>query len=156
MELLQRVFQYYNGVLMHHAYVCCHSGFILHALGLLLSVSGVFRFWLNFNPVTSLLCDWTICISLECIGACVGIEILFQIPWRSLRLRNVTLLRYFVLFMMFTMGLVNVYSMWQLCMEVHGCVSSHPEYGSMATVTLWSTISTAMSQATLLGELSWL
>ena len=136
--------------------VCDYGDFVLHGFGLLLSVLGIFRFYFSFQPLISLvllLCNWGICILLEGAGAFVGIEILLQIPWRSLKLRNVTPLRYFVLYVMFTMGLINVHSMWQLCVEVHSCVLSHPEYGWMPTATLWSTISTAMFQAILLGEL---
>ena len=136
--------------------MCNYGDFVLHALGLLLGVSGIFRFYFSFQPLISLvllLCNWGICVLLEGAGAFVGIEILLQIPWRSLKLKNVTPLRYFVLIVMSTMGLINVYSMWQLCMEVRDCVSSHPEYGWLATGPLWSTISTAMFQAILLGEL---
>ena len=38
-----------------------------------------------------------------------------------------------MLFVIFAMGLINVYSMWPLCMVVHGYVLNHPDYGWIAT-----------------------
>ena len=134
---------------------CCglrgHSS-ILHGLGLLLTISGVFRFWLHFQPSTSLLLllfNWIICIVLEC----VAVEIFFQIPWNSLKLQKVTSLRYFVLVALFTMGLINVHSTWQLCTGVRDCVLELPEYGWTAVVLLWLAMITAMSHSIELGEL---
>ena len=59
---------------------------------------------------------WIRCIMFEK-------KILFQIPWRYLRVQNVTLLRYFVVALLVVMGAINVHSMWQLCMEVHNSMN---------------------------------
>ena len=79
------------------------------------------------------------------------IQVLFQRPY--MKLRSVTPLAWFVLFAMFTMGVIHVDSMWLLCMDVHDHVLSHPEYSWMTIGILWSAISTTMFQAILLGEL---
>ena len=52
----------------------------------------------------------------------VAVEILSQIPWNYLKFQNVTGFRYFVLIVMFIMGIINVYSMWELCMGVRDFV----------------------------------
>lgn len=125
---------------------------LLHILGLLLNVSGVFRFWLNHRSFESprlLLFNWSVCILLEC----VAVEILFQIPWRHLKLQKVTPLRYFVFVVILVMGLTNVYTMWQLCMEVYNGVLNHPEYSWMTVLPpLYLAMLTAMSHAIVLGK----
>ena len=127
---------------------------ILHTLGLLLNLSAIFRFWLNFQLLESLyllLFNWGVCILLEC----VAVEISFQIPWRYLKFRNITWLRCFVFVVIFTMGMINIYTMWQVCMQVHDCVMlSHQDHNWMViTQPLWLAMGTAMSHAAVLGEL---
>ena len=98
-----------------------------------------------------LLFNWSVCIVLEC----VAVEILFQIPWRHLKFQNITPLRYFVFVVMLLMGLVTIYTMWQLCMEVYDAVLSHQEYSWMIIVPpMCLAVFTAMSHAMVLGELS--
>ena len=80
-------------------------------------------------------------------------EILFQIPWRHLKLQKVTPLRYFVFVVILVMGLTNVYTMWQLCMEVYNGVLNHPEYSWMTVLPpLYLAMLTAMSHAIVLGK----
>ena len=79
-------------------------------------------------------------------------EILFQIYWSQLKFQNITPLRYFVLVLIFGMGLVNVYSMWQLCMEVHDCVTYQEYNWLIVAPPMWLTVSTAMLQTIILGE----
>ena len=126
---------------------------ILHTLGLLLNLSAIFRFWVNFQLLESLyllLFNWGVCIVLEF----VAVEILFQIPWKHLKLQDVTLLRHFTFVVTFLMGLVNIYTMWQLCMQVHDCVLSHQDYNWVVIIPpLWLAMATAMSHAIVLGEL---
>ena len=79
-------------------------------------------------------------------------EILFQISWRQLKFQNVTLLRRFVMVLIFTMGLINIYSMWQLMREVRDCVA-YKEYNWMIVAPpMWLTMSTAMLHTLILGE----
>ena len=126
---------------------------ILHALWLLLNFSTVLRFWLNvqpFEPLYLLLFNWGVCILLEC----VAVEILFQIPWKHLKLKEITLLRCFAFVVIFTVGLINIYAVWCLCIQVHDCVLSHKDYNWMVvTPPLWLAMATAMCHAIVLGEL---
>ena len=80
-------------------------------------------------------------------------EILFQIPWRYLRLQSVTLLRYIVLALLVVMGAINVYSMWRLCMEVYACVISLQEPSQLTSSLLYLAMLTAMLHSVVLSEL---
>ena len=123
----------------------------MHTLGIILSISGVFRFYFDFQPLVSLLLlllNWVICILLES----AAVEILFQIPWRQLRFQNITLLRHFTLALLVTMGIINIYSMWQLCMEVHNCVTYQQYKWLTVAPPMWATIITAMLHTMILGE----
>lgn len=151
---------------------CCNLCNInmLHVLGLLLTVIEIF-FWLcvppkhllHFQMLTSLFpllfrfaslfllsFNQIICILLESIA----METLLQIPWHHLKLQNVTSLRYFVLNVMFAMGLINVYSVWKICMEVQDCMLSHLECNSMiiAPPLVWLAMVTALFHSIILGE----
>ena len=129
---------------------------MLHALGLLLSISGVFTFWISFQSLTHLfllLLNCILYILLECVDASARVELFCQIPW-YLQQRNFPPLRYVMFFIMFVVGLViNSESMEQLYMKVLNRVSSHPEYGWMVAYLLWLTTSVAIFQARTLGEL---
>ena len=127
---------------------------ILHTLGLLLNLSAIFRFWLDFQLLESLyllLFNWGVCILLEC----VAVEILFQIPWKHLKFWNITWLRCSAFVVIFTMGIINIYTMWQVCMQVHDCVIlSHQDYNWVVkTPPLWLAMFTAMGHAIVLGKL---
>ena len=80
---------------------------------------------------------------------CVAVEILFQIPWMDLRLHGITCLRCLAFVVIFTMGMINIYTMWQVCMQVHDCVIlSHQDYNWVVkTPPLWLAMFTAMSHA---------
>ena len=129
---------------------------MLHVLGLLLSISGIFTFWISFQSFTHLfllLFNCILYILFECVDASVRIELLFQMPWKCLKLRNVTQPYLLLMMLAIIIGLINVDSMWELYMKFLNRVSSHPEYGWVVACLLWLTISVAMSQAILLGEL---
>ena len=87
-------------------------------------------------------------MSLEC----VAVEILFQIPWTYLRLYNITVLRCLVFAAIFIMGMINIYTMFQLCMEVYQCVLSYSECVWVVIVPLWLAMAATMLHTIVLGE----
>ena len=80
-------------------------------------------------------------------------EIFFQISWRQLKFQNITSLRCLVFVLIFTLGLINIYSMWQLCWEVRDCVACEEHNWLIVAPPMWLTISTAMLHTIILGEL---
>ena len=53
------------------------------------------------------------------------------------------------------MGMINIYTMWQVCMQVHdGVILSHQDYNWVVkTPPLWLAMATAMCHAIVLGKL---
>lgn len=83
----------------------------------------------------------------------VALEVLSQIPWKYLKFQNVTRFRYFVLIVLFVMGIINIYSMWELCMGVRDFVLDHLNYIWMIIIPLLCLIMfITIFQSIILGE----
>ena len=50
------------------------------------------------------------------------------------------------------MGVINIYTMFQLCMEVYQSVLSYSEYVWIVIVPLWLAMAATMLHAIVLGE----
>ena len=51
------------------------------------------------------------------------------------------------------MGMINIYTMWQVCLQVHDCVMLNHQDWMIITLPLWLAVATAMCHAIVLGEL---